>query len=495
MDSKQLDSARVHEGLALARLAAIVESSDDAIITKDLTGRITSWNAGATRIFGYAEAEIVGQPITRLIPAELQREEADILAQLRLGNRVDHFETTRIAKDGHMIDVSITVSPLRDDAGNVVGASKIARDISERRRAEKMRNLMADELNHRIKNTLSVVQAIGRQSLRFAKTNADFVLSFTDRMQSLAKTHAILSHSAWDGADLGSLIEEIVAVNPVIDERIQSSGPYLVLDSQTTIQLAMVLHELATNARKHGALSSPAGRLSIDWDVEEEARTSRLKLAWKERNGAQTRSPGRPGFGLTLIEQTIRAHGGESVMQYTPAGFLCEIRMPLSRQPVASKVTARIERTWHIPAEHGESSVLRGKRILIIEDEPLISMDLANTVAEAGCVPVGPAGDIDSAKALLDGDEFDAALLDSSLHGESTADLVAQLTQLGKPFAFITGHGVRRLPAGFRDNIVLAKPYTQGQLLVVLETLLYPALTNSRLGDRGSPAHYGDRER
>jgi PAS domain S-box-containing protein len=123
----------------LARLAAIVESSDDAIISKTLEGRITSWNTGAERIFGHEASEMIGQPITRIIPPELHREEEQILARLKRGERIDPFETTRVAKDGRRIDISLTVSPVHNRAGRVIGASKVARDITERKRAEEAR--------------------------------------------------------------------------------------------------------------------------------------------------------------------------------------------------------------------------------------------------------------------------------------------------------------------------------------------------------------------
>ena len=124
------------DALRLMQLAAIVESSDDAIVSKTLDGRILSWNNGATRIFGYTPEEIVGQPITVIIPPELREEEQAILRNLKAGNRIDHFDTVRLAKDGRRVPISLTVSPIRDSAGNIVGASKIARDISDRKQAE-----------------------------------------------------------------------------------------------------------------------------------------------------------------------------------------------------------------------------------------------------------------------------------------------------------------------------------------------------------------------
>ncbi len=118
-------------------LAAIVDSSDDAIIAKDLNSVITSWNAGAQRIFGYTSAEIVGKSILMLIPQELQGEETEIIGRIRRGERIDHFETRRVTKDGATVELSLTVSPIRNEAGEVIGASKIARDITERKRVER----------------------------------------------------------------------------------------------------------------------------------------------------------------------------------------------------------------------------------------------------------------------------------------------------------------------------------------------------------------------
>src|SRR5439155_10405729 len=189
-----MDMTERHDAdLESARLAAIVVSSDDAIISKTIEGRITSWNAGATRIFGYEASEMIGQPILRLIPPELHHEEKEILARLQRGERIEHYETVPVAKDGRRVDVSLTVSPLRDRSGKVVGASKVGRDITERKRTEKLQRVLTDELAHRVKNTLATVQAIANQSLVRAKSPPDFVSSFTGRIQALAKAHTLLT--------------------------------------------------------------------------------------------------------------------------------------------------------------------------------------------------------------------------------------------------------------------------------------------------------------
>lgn len=138
--------------LAAQRLATIVEASDDAILSKDLSGVITSWNRGAERLLGYTADEIVGRPVTLLIPADRQHEEPDILARIHRGERIDHYETIRRRKDRSLVEISLSVSPLRDSQGVVIGASKIARDITDRRRAEEQQQLLLQEMNHRVQN-------------------------------------------------------------------------------------------------------------------------------------------------------------------------------------------------------------------------------------------------------------------------------------------------------------------------------------------------------
>ena len=178
---------------AAARLAAIVVSSNDGIVGKTLDGVVTSWNDAAKSMFGYDAAEMIGQPITRIIPPELQHEEHAILSKLRRGERIEHYETVRVTKDGSRIDVSLSVSPVQDKSGKLIGAAKVARNITQRKRAEEMQRLLLGELNHRVKNTLATVQAIASQTLRSAKSPAEFVPSFLGRVQALAGAHSILT--------------------------------------------------------------------------------------------------------------------------------------------------------------------------------------------------------------------------------------------------------------------------------------------------------------
>jgi PAS domain S-box-containing protein len=468
---------REESALESAQLAAIVASSDDAIVSKTLDGTITSWNEGATRIFGYEASEMIGQPITKFIPPELHPEEKQILARLRRGERIQHYETMRVAKDGRRVDVSLTVSPVRDRSGRVIGASKVGRDITERKRSEQLQRVLLDELNHRVKNTLATVQAIANQSLIHARSPSAFVTSFSGRVQALAKAHTLLTQRDMQGADVMELVREQVVLGVSDDDRISCSGPMLMLEPQAALHLALVLHELATNARKHGALSVPNGRLAVSWTMRTNGQQN-LLLSWKESNGPKVRVPNARGFGSTLIEQTLRAHGGQTSVHYGMDGLTCEIKLPLPKAgrpsiggfPAQPRVMAAAS---VLPPQEEQPGKLDGKRILVIEDEPLVAMDLESSLTSAGCEVVGPAGTIEQAKSLVAHERYDAALLDVNLAGHPVDEIVAALTQKNCPFAFVTGYGREALPRGFRDAVVLGKPFGQEQLLAAIEVMLY----------------------
>jgi len=473
-----MDITEEHDAhLESERLAAIVLSSDDAIISKTLEGRITSWNAGATRIFGYEASEMIGQSIFRIIPPELQGEEHEILARLQRGGRIDHYETVRVAKDGRRIDVSLTVSPLHDRSGKVIGASKVGRDITDRKRAEKLQRVLTEELSHRVKNTLATVQAIASQSLMRAKSSGDFVSGFAGRLQALANAHTLLTRTQMQGADVMALVGEQVLIGAANGDKISCSGPSLMLDPQTAVHLALVLHELATNARKYGSLSVPSGRLSVTWEMRSNGGCS-LLLSWKESDGPEVSAPRTHGFGRALIDQTVRSHGGRTSVHYRRDGLRWEIELPLPAQPQAdlSPATASprlppAPSSRATPVQRG----LHGKRILLIEDEPLVSMELEGELAAAGCGVIGPAATLEHARTLVEEGKYDAALVDVNLKGQPVDELAALLTEKNCPFAFVTGYGRDALPEAFRGVAVLAKPFSSAQLLATAEGLLHPS--------------------
>jgi PAS domain S-box-containing protein len=470
-----MDTTEPHQAaLDSARLAAIVVSSDDAIVSKTLEGRVTSWNDGAARIFGYQPDEMIGQPVTKLIPPDLLGEEDEIIAKLRRGERVNHFETERLTKDGRRINVSVTVSPLHDKTGRVVGASKVARDITERKQSEKIQRLLLDELNHRVKNTLATVQAIARQSLYRSKSPDEFVASFSGRVQAMARAHGVLTQRALQGAEISDLVREQVLLDSSSDSRITCSGPGLILDSQSALHLALVLHELATNARKYGALSVPHGRLTVTWSLLRKGGRT-LLMRWNERGGPRVVAPSAAGFGTTLIEQALGAHGGTASIHYEEGGVSCDITLPLAAEVSAQSIAAPDAEREPRPATRAATnqSALSGKRILVVEDEALLSMDLEASLVAAGCEVIGPAATLETARPLIEAG-CDAALLDVNLAGYPVDELAAALAERKIPFAFLTGYGREALPDGFRDAPMLGKPFSQRDVLAIVARLLAP---------------------
>jgi len=309
------------------RLVALVQSSDDAIISKDLNSIVTSWNEGATRIFGYEAHEMIGRSITLLIPPEHPDEEPGILARIRRGERIEHYETERRCKDGKRVIVSLSVSPIKNRQGVVVGASKIARDITDRRRAEEARDLLLQEIQHRVKNTLGTVLAIAAQTFKSAPQTER--KTFEARVQALATAYALLAQDNWNRTTVADVVEEAIEPFRMAGrERFVMRGPAVELDAAKAVTLAMLLHELATNAVKYGALSSDTGRVEIHWSFVESA-TPLVRLIWREQGGPAVAPPTRRGFGSTLIEKALRGTQGQAKLRYEPDGLVCEIDMRL----------------------------------------------------------------------------------------------------------------------------------------------------------------------
>jgi PAS domain S-box-containing protein len=307
-------------------LAAIVESSDDAIISKDLNGIITSWNKAAERIFGYLAEEAIGRHVTMLIPPDRLSEETTIIERIRRGQRIDHYETVRQSKRGSLIDVSLTVSPIRNAQGTIIGASKIARDISDRKQNELQIATLAREAEHRTRNILATIQAIVR--LSNADTAAELKKNIEGRIQALAKVNTLLVQSRWTGASLHSLaLQELSPYCQADEGRTQIDGPNVMLEPNAAQSIAAAFHEMATNAAKHGALSAPEGRLRIAWRHSPDG----LVVNWSETNGPRVVPPTRKGFGMTLMETMIQSQlKGTLSLEWQPDGFRCEISLPAS---------------------------------------------------------------------------------------------------------------------------------------------------------------------
>lgn len=311
-----------------ALLASIVDSTDDGIVSKDLNGIVTSWNRAAERIFGFSAEDMIGGPIMRLIPPDRQGEEQAILDSIRAGRRVDTFTSMRMRKDGSEVPVSVTISPIVGRDGVIVGASKIARDISQARKAEAIRDMLMREVAHRSKNMLAIVEAIVRQTVRTQSVDA-FASTLSGRLQSMAASQDLLFDNNWSGVEISALARsQLGHANDPAAPQIDIEGPPLILSPASAQALGMALHELSTNALKFGALSTRHGSVRLRWGIRDE--TNRFVLVWTEAGGPPVRAPEELGFGhLVLVRMTEASLQARAAMHYEPTGVEWSLEAPL----------------------------------------------------------------------------------------------------------------------------------------------------------------------
>jgi len=326
-------TARKRDGQHGRMLRSIVESSRDAIIGKDLDGIITTWNAGAELLFGYAAEEAVGSPITMIIPPDRQGEETEILRRVRRGDLIDHFDTVRLRKDGGLIDISLTISPILDAEGAIIGASKIACDITERKRQTDHIDFLMREMSHRFNNLLSIVQAMANQTARSSKDILDFTARLNDRIQGIAYSNQLLVQQDWRGAALDELVRGQLKLFIEADSNgLEIDGPPVTLNAAAVESIGLALHELATNASKHGALSKHGGKVRVSWELFNGKTEPCFRLVWQESGGPQVKAPSRKGFGSIVLEQmTRKTLEGESEAEFAPDGLRWTLTCPASK--------------------------------------------------------------------------------------------------------------------------------------------------------------------
>lgn len=333
---------------AARRLAALVESSNDAIIAKDLDGIITDWNNGAEQLFGYKPHEIIGKSVMILIPSDRHDEEPKILERIRAGERVEHYETVRQRKDGGLVDISLTISPIRGASGRVVGASKIARDISERRRAQEQQQLLLKEMNHRVKNLFALAGSIVALNVKNAVTPADLAATVSDQLVALSRAHALTmapaslgNDEARHGATLHSLIEAILM--PYTGRasngrpRFSISGDDIPITVAAVTPVALLFHEFATNAAKYGSLSTERGIVDVTCRETGEG----IRVVWREAGGPRVQPVSIEGFGSKLINASVSQVGRIS-RSWNPDGVVIELVLVRRLiDPLAAAATPR----------------------------------------------------------------------------------------------------------------------------------------------------------
>jgi PAS domain S-box-containing protein len=314
----------------LARLAAIVYAASDAMFSFAPTGRIQNWNPAAQSLFQYTPEESVGKNVSMLFPDKNSDDFQRLLTAWQAGESL-RLETEVRRKDGGLVSVSISIAPIKDGE-RTVAISTTIEDITERRHWEKRQFLMNRELSHRVKNSLAIIQAMARHTLRSSPNPGAFISAFEGRLRALATSHNLLTSSAWEGADLRELAREQLAFHAGAGGRLRLDGPALVLPPGLVTSLGLVLHELGANAAKYGALSAPGGSVALTWRVVEALPHRMLELEWTERGGPLVQKPERKGFGSVLIENS-----GKVEQHFDPEGLRCIVRMSLMSDEAEAK--------------------------------------------------------------------------------------------------------------------------------------------------------------
>ena len=321
-----------HE-LALLRLA--VRAIGEAIVVTgtdlDPPGPLIEYvNPGFERMTGYAAQEVVGQS-PRLLQGPLT--DRAVLDRLRSAFEAGHgvqAEAINYRKDGTPYDVEWLITPVLKD-GQVVHWVAAQRDVTERKHAEKRQERLVNELNHRVNNSLAAVQAVAAQTFRESQRSVGEVREvFRDRLLALSRVHVLLAQEHWEGVPLRALVERQTIPRGGSTGNVDLAGPEVQLRPGAAVAFGMALHELMTNALRHGALSRPDGHVRLHWLIEPDLGTHRLRLRWVEENGPSVAQPVRRGLGLRLIERGL-SYGLRAGVRllFEPSGLRCEVDAPL----------------------------------------------------------------------------------------------------------------------------------------------------------------------
>jgi PAS domain S-box-containing protein len=312
------------------RLSLLVRHSPMGAVVWDTEFRIVEWNPAAERMFGFSAAEAIGRDHTLIVPPEARPGVDTVLDALRTGSGGTHSSNLNNTRDGRRIHCEWYNSPLIDETGRVIGTASLVEDITERVRAEERQRLLMLELDHRVKNNLAVVISLAEHTLHTATSLPEFSEGFLGRVRALARMHTLLTQSRWKGAPLRELLERSLEAFTAGDRgRIGMVGPEVSLVTREATSINMVVHELATNAAKYGALTAPGGRVMIEWGLANESAGETLTLTWTEAGGPPAVPPARRGVGLTVIQDAIGYElGGKVDLQFSPGGVRCEIVIP-----------------------------------------------------------------------------------------------------------------------------------------------------------------------
>ena len=532
------DNSSLEAPFAPYWLPAIIESADDAIISKTLQGIITSWNRSAERIFGYTAEEIIGKPVLLIIPPELQDEETLILSKIRAGDRVDHFETVRVRKDGRRVDISLTVSPIRTPDGQIIGASKIARDITDKKRAEHERQLLLKEAEnarheaemanrakdnflallshelrtplHSMRGWLSMLSA-GLLNEQQKVKALEVILRGIDSQNALVEDLLDVSRIV---SGKMSIVHEKISLVAVLSNVIEQMGPMaseqdiqLSTDIDTSvdeivgdsIRLQQIVANLVSNAIKY---TPPGGRIDVTSKRDGESAlievadtgvgiapemASRIFERFEQGDNSSRRSFGGLGLGLTIARHLTELHGGTISVDSKGEGkgATFSIRLPLMKS-----FAAPYRNSFAPLSPDRQNAPLNRTRVLIVEDDH-DSLEMLRLVLENSGAEVTSVDRSQKAVDELGRNKFDVMISDLGLPGMDGHDLIREIrgplgidaTEL--PAIALSGYVAeddrhRSLSNGFQMH--LQKPLDVSTLAATIRELLDRSLSQKPVG-------------
>ena len=332
IEAKRADAALRESARHLRR---ILDSLGAMVIVTAPDGTVLQVNRTALELGGLAQGDVLGKPLGETFwwsdapEGQAQLRAAIAAAAAGRGSRLD--VRLKVAGERSMT-FDFMLTPLTDPQGRVTHLIPSAIDITARKRAERQQQLLIEELNHRVKNTLAIAQSLSHQTLRSSPSPSHFAAAFQGRLAALASAHTLLAQTRWDGAMLRDLIQ--VQVDPYRTagrSNVTIAGEDVSLEPDAALTLGLALHELATNAAKHGAFTCPAGRVEIRSQVHAAGPERRLVLTWSEEGGPVVAGHPQAGFGTTMIERGLAYQlGGSARLEFTPEGLRCRIELPLA---------------------------------------------------------------------------------------------------------------------------------------------------------------------
>lgn len=426
------------------------------------------WDHGQCEIFGVDPSTFV--PTMESVRPLINPDDFELLVRAfrKVSKDANTFQTEfRVRRpNGEVRWCTGTAAASFDEHGRLIWLSGVTADITDRKRAEERQILLAEEVDHRARNVVAVVQSIMR--LTRAESIDAYISALDGRIGALSNAHRLLASSRWEGADLNRLVEEEFApYRAGGNERVSTRGPIVLLPPATAQTIALALHELATNAAKYGALSNELGRVDLSWRTE----PGKLELIWVETGGPEITPPTRRGYGSRAIVAGIeRQLGGIVDFDWQAGGLRCTLTLPndpaneSSKRPLRRQVNG--ETTKFVATSPDD------KRVLLVEDEPLVSMMLADMLSAFGHKVDGPYSRFSDAILAAKSNNLQAGILDVNLGGEKTYAVADILTDRKIPFAFVTGYGPDSIVSAFAHAPVLQKPIEAAKLHALLQQIV-----------------------